>query len=339
MAKYSKNLCNEIQQICTSKKKSDFEKCDDIFMLVKEGFFGKELIEQYSDEYDIIKHILMELKIPNSQWLATRCIDRFIRQGKMHIVTDNILKTTLGIDIPKGLIEQIKSKIKLRKSDEYNTFLTQAHQKFGEYTFDYNQGFYHNNDTNMMMICKKCETQFMQTPKRHLTSRFPCFQCVLYSKGYDANDEKTDHWSRVIPGLYIGDLYASVDQQFIYSKSIRYVVDLANGSQSKLLIKPISVYKINIDDSPTSSLKPYFSQSYNFMLDAMNKNQNILVFCRAGMSRSAAIVIYFLMKRYNISYYDGYRFVKSKRTLIEPNEGFVEQLLSEEENILQSQLV
>jgi protein-tyrosine phosphatase len=74
------------------------------------------------------------------------------------------------------------------------------------------------------------------------------------------------------------------------------------------------------------------------MSEAMNKKQNVLVFCRAGMSRSATITIYYLMKRYNISYFDGYRFLKSKRQQIEPNSGFIEQLLGEEENLLQSQL-
>jgi protein-tyrosine phosphatase len=130
-----------------------------------------------------------------------------------------------------------------------------------------------------------------------------------------------------------------MDQQFIYSKSIRSVIDLTNGAHIKTLVKPISIYKINVEDNVSTNIRPYFKQSYNFINDAINKGQNVLVFCRAGMSRSASIAIYYLMKRYNISYYDAYRFLKSKRKHTKPNAGFVEQLLEQEETILHEQIV
>lgn len=330
--KYSKNLCSDIKAIAVNKKKSDFEKCDEIFTLLKGGFFGKELVDKYPDEYHTIKNILTERKIANSQWLSIRCLDRFVRLGILHTITDNHLKTTLGI-MSLGLAKELQAEIRLKNNSRFQAFLTKVQQKFGENTFDYSQGVFHNEDTPMLMICQKCETQFLQTPNRHLTSKFPCFQCVLYTNGFVANDEKTDHWSRVLPGLYIGNIHAANDQAFMLNKRINGIIDLANAPQQVKFSRSIRVYKINIDDNATANIKPWLKHTYNFIEEHMDKNQSVLIFCRAGVSRSATIIIHYLMRRYNISYYDAYRFLKAKRPHVQPNEGFVRQLQDVEDEL------
>jgi protein-tyrosine phosphatase len=51
------------------------------------------------------------------------------------------------------------------------------------------------------------------------------------------------------------------------------------------------------------------------------------VYCTDGVSRSAAIVIAFLMYAKRKSYAEAYSFVKLKRSAIKPNYGLVKQLL------------
>lgn len=48
----------------------------------------------------------------------------------------------------------------------------------------------------------------------------------------------------------------------------------------------------------------------------------MLVHCRAGKSRSASVVIAYMMKMFNMSYENAYFYVKTKRQRTEPNEGF-----------------
>jgi protein-tyrosine phosphatase len=50
------------------------------------------------------------------------------------------------------------------------------------------------------------------------------------------------------------------------------------------------------------------------------------VHCGAGISRSATIVIGFLMKYHNCSYNIAYNYVKNKRYIINPNPGFIDAL-------------
>lgn len=51
-----------------------------------------------------------------------------------------------------------------------------------------------------------------------------------------------------------------------------------------------------------------------------------LVHCKMGKSRSASVVIAFVMKTYNWSLQKALDFVKSKRSCINPNDGFMKQL-------------
>ncbi len=53
---------------------------------------------------------------------------------------------------------------------------------------------------------------------------------------------------------------------------------------------------------------------------------NVLIHCQAGKSRSAAILIAYIMHKDKISYEESYNTVKKYRPIIELNSGFVKQL-------------
>ena len=73
--------------------------------------------------------------------------------------------------------------------------------------------------------------------------------------------------------------------------------------------------------------KPLIEIGYNFIDNAITSKKNILVHCMAGVSRSASVVIYYFMKKYGLSYNRAEKMVKDKRSIINPNVCFKEQLL------------
>lgn len=86
------------------------------------------------------------------------------------------------------------------------------------------------------------------------------------------------------------------------------------------------------DDVETYDISQHFEETYNF-IDKVRKKSNILVHCYAGISRSATIVIAYLLKKYNYSLDKVICMVKRKRNKvffylfqINPNKGFIEQL-------------
>jgi len=64
----------------------------------------------------------------------------------------------------------------------------------------------------------------------------------------------------------------------------------------------------------------------DFITDAINNNGNVFVHCRAGMSRSGAIIVAYLMQIQKINYVDALKIAKSIRECIHPNKGFERQL-------------
>jgi protein-tyrosine phosphatase len=51
-----------------------------------------------------------------------------------------------------------------------------------------------------------------------------------------------------------------------------------------------------------------------------------MVHCLAGVSRSVSLVLAFLIKHQGFSYNQAFDFVKSRRKIIHPNDGFIQQL-------------
>ena len=78
---------------------------------------------------------------------------------------------------------------------------------------------------------------------------------------------------------------------------------------------------INIGDSDNSNIIKYFGECLNFI----KGDEKVLVHCAGGISRSATIVIAYVMWDKKLTFMDAFKFVLEKR-LVGPNYGFREQL-------------
>ena len=84
---------------------------------------------------------------------------------------------------------------------------------------------------------------------------------------------------------------------------------------------------VPIVDFPTEDLRGHLDTLCDFIHDALSEQQNkVLVHCLAGLSRSPAVVIAYLMKHHNMTFAEAHNFVFERRPMISPNNGFVEQL-------------
>lgn len=115
------------------------------------------------------------------------------------------------------------------------------------------------------------------------------------------------------------------------------------------LLDHVRQYTFEIDDYPEVNIYPLFEPTYAIIMSAIQQNQNILIHCRAGVSRSVTILIAFFLKclRCNPELIIPYisrtekswthsilSFIRSKRSCINPNPGFVKQLEQYEQVIL-----
>lgn len=89
---------------------------------------------------------------------------------------------------------------------------------------------------------------------------------------------------------------------------------------------------VYVTDIESESIDTYFEEVYKFIHEAMNsENARVLVHCAFGVSRSATLVIMYLMKNFQISYEEAFEYTKQCREIVDPNEGFKNQLIKFEE--------
>ncbi|XP_076682265.1 serine/threonine/tyrosine-interacting protein isoform X2 [Andrena cerasifolii] len=132
------------------------------------------------------------------------------------------------------------------------------------------------------------------------------------------------HMQEVVPGLYLGPYSAAIRSklQCLLEHGITHIVYLV----------------LDIADTATENIIHHFQQVKAFIDEGLNSGGQVLVHSNAGISRSAALVLAYVMETYGLSQTRAYAMVQQKRFCINPNEGFMAQL-REYEPIYQAQKI
>lgn len=136
--------------------------------------------------------------------------------------------------------------------------------------------------------------------------------------------------NRVLGYLYISDYETALDINYLNKLGIRKIVSV--GVELKCPHKTIEYIHIPIMDEPSVNIKKYFDLSNGFIAKHL-PNEPVLVHCQMGISRSATIVLAFLMYFYGLDLRCAFTLLKHRRRIINPNYGFREQLKQYQEEI------
>ena len=128
---------------------------------------------------------------------------------------------------------------------------------------------------------------------------------------------------KITDNIYLGNYIASHNADYLRQLGITKVLSMMDYGAPNYSNGPYFKQKIiNIVDSPTQNIIQHFGECLNFI----RGNDKILVHCMFGSSRSATIVIAYLMWSQRITYEQALNVVRSKRFCINPNDGFKNQL-------------
>jgi protein-tyrosine phosphatase len=94
---------------------------------------------------------------------------------------------------------------------------------------------------------------------------------------------------------------------------------------------------INVLDMPFENLLRHFRPAIDFIAKAIKSGGVVLVHCYAGVSRSASVVIAYLMKELGLPALDAMTYVRKRRPIIFPNPGFQRQLFDFEKHLRATQ--
>lgn len=124
-----------------------------------------------------------------------------------------------------------------------------------------------------------------------------------------------------------------MDRKYLKREGFTHVLNMAEGQGMGFVNTDENFYRnmgitylgIRAHDMMSYSLDRYFMEAIQFIDEALHRGGKILVHCVQGVSRSATIVIAYLILKRQMRASTALRYVFSKRW-IRPNDGFLKQL-------------
>ncbi|CAJ1067973.1 dual specificity protein phosphatase 26-like [Xyrichtys novacula] len=139
------------------------------------------------------------------------------------------------------------------------------------------------------------------------------------------------HADEVWPRLYIGDQHSAENPADL---SLHRVTHILNAAHSNRRGQPgiyesmgITYMGIEAHDSVNFDLSVNFQAAADFIHRALSRGGKVLVHCHVGVSRSATLVLAYLMLKQNLTLVEAICAVKENRGVI-PNRGFLRQLIN-----------
>jgi len=145
-----------------------------------------------------------------------------------------------------------------------------------------------------------------------------------------------EYWpSEIIQSrLWLGNQHNAESLNRLRDLGITHVLNCAgemlnywDGETMEMEGAALTYLKLKIQDTTGTSIMPLFDQVWNFLSGALAESHNrVFVHCAFGQSRSASMVISYIMKQFHWPYDASFEFVMRRKEDIKPNPAFVEQL-------------
>lgn len=171
--------------------------------------------------------------------------------------------------------------------------------------------------------------------------------------------------SEIMPNLYLGSWLDADSVDELQKHNVKRVLNVAEecpvstSCAAAMAQGAIQVKKLDLRDHSDEDITSHFKEALQYIHDGIERGEGVLVHCRQGVSRSATIVLAYLMEygvsepvsaatstsstpdadhmqqqpqqpvhspvtpHHPMSYNDAFDYVKGKRPLISPNLGFV----------------
>ena len=130
---------------------------------------------------------------------------------------------------------------------------------------------------------------------------------------FPTNDRPEPDATMILSGIWLGNCIAAHDSNFVRSKNIKYIINATDVVPNKFQSITYVKFSIRDDDACQENLLESINYCADIIHKAKSENNAILIHCKKGHHRSAAIVAFYLMKYHNISLIDAVYMIKSFR--------------------------
>uniref|UniRef100_A0A8C9VLX8 Protein phosphatase Slingshot homolog 1 n=1 Tax=Scleropages formosus TaxID=113540 RepID=A0A8C9VLX8_SCLFO len=141
-----------------------------------------------------------------------------------------------------------------------------------------------------------------------------------------------DKATLIFDHVYLGSEWNASNLEELQDLGVGYILNVTREIDN-FFPGTFAYHNVRVYDEEATDLLAHWNETYNFIVKAKKNQSKCLVHCKMGVSRSASTVIAYAMKEYGWSLDKAYNFVKEKRSVARPNNGFMRQL-AEYEGIL-----
>lgn len=142
-------------------------------------------------------------------------------------------------------------------------------------------------------------------------------------EGFVVDTKPDDTPAKILNHLYLGS-QDCCELHVLNAYNIKNVLSL--GIKPYVQSPHINYKYVKMLDLEFTNLQKFLPECLNFIFHSLDDQVNVLVHCNAGVSRSASVVIAYLILYQKLSFEDAFQAVKKTRPCIRPNDGFIVQL-------------
>jgi protein-tyrosine phosphatase len=126
---------------------------------------------------------------------------------------------------------------------------------------------------------------------------------------------------QITDNIYLGDFRAADDLNLLRDNGITHIINCAKDIP-EVYPDTFDYLSLNLRDTASQDLTEAIIVSLNFI----KKGKKVFIHCKQGVSRSASIVLAYLVKEMGMSYDSALEKVIARRQCVNPNPGFESQL-------------
>lgn len=120
--------------------------------------------------------------------------------------------------------------------------------------------------------------------------------------------------AKITDHLYLSS-FAGATEYNVLKYNISCVITVCKEIP-KVEVKNVESIKLDVQDKPTEALHKYFDYVADKINEVVSKKGICLVHCVAGISRSASMILVYLMKYQRMSLREAHAYVKSRRPFV-----------------------
>lgn len=174
------------------------------------------------------------------------------------------------------------------------------------------------------------DTSTRQPTQRIFWEERPLLQNVL---------DLTQPPSQILPRLYLGNAANARDFYGLQERSVGLIIN-ATVEIPDYFPTYFQYKNIRIHDVPGADITPHLDtityEIHRYL--ETHPNQTVFVHCFMGASRSASVVLAYLMRYHGVSFIDALHTVKEKRPVVNLNIDFANQLIAYQKKLKSNDL-